>query len=162
MLSIPMEIRKATLEDAAELARLRWEFSPDEVQATDQTLEAFAQGFGDFMRRGLESGGWVIWVGVGDERILANIYVHCVTKVPRPGLFGKCLGYMTNVYVESEYRNRGIGSALLEHVVAWARQQGIELLIVWPSEASQTFYQRFGFKRSAEAMELDLSEEEYS
>jgi GNAT superfamily N-acetyltransferase len=157
VLSIPLEMRQAILEDAAQVARFRWEFSPDEVQATDQTLEAFAQGFADFMRLGLESGAWVVWTGVTDGRIIANIYVHCVAKVPRPGLFGKCFGYMTNVYVESEYRNRGVGSALLEHVVAWARQQGIELLIVWPSEAALTFYQRFGFKHSAEAMELDLS-----
>ncbi len=160
MLSIPLEIRQATQEDAAELARLRWEFSPDEVQATDQTLEEFAQGFSDFMRQSLERGDWVIWVGIGEERIIANIYVHCVAMAPRPGLFDKRFGYMTNVFVESEYRNRGVGSALLEHVVAWARQQEIEFLIAWPTEAALTFYQRFGFKRSTEAMELNLSVEE--
>jgi GNAT superfamily N-acetyltransferase len=160
MLSIPLEIRQATLDDAAELARLRWEFSPDEVQATDQTLEEFAQDFGNFMRLGLESGDWVVWVGIADGRIIANIYVQWVAKVPRPGLFGKRFGYMTNVYVESEYRNRGVGSALLERVIAWAHQQGVELLIVWPSEAAVPFYQHAGFRHSPEAMELNLTEEE--
>jgi GNAT superfamily N-acetyltransferase len=43
------------------------------------------------------------------------------------------------------YRGRGIGSELLRHVQAWAKAQDLEFLIVWPSEASESYYARAGF-----------------
>lgn len=61
---------------------------------------------------------------------------------------------MTNVYAEPGVRNQGVGSLLMERVIGWARQQRLELLIVWPSERASSFYQRAGFVPSAEALEL--------
>jgi GNAT superfamily N-acetyltransferase len=80
--------------------------------------------------------------------------------VPRPGRFSghNRYGYVTNVYAEPEVRGQGIGSRLLERVVEWAREQGLQFLIVWPSEESVRFYERGGFRASPDALELQLDE----
>ena len=149
-------IRQATLADAAELARLRWDFSPDEVVAGGQAFAGFAAGFAEFLRDALAGDGWVIWVAERDGRLVANIYVHLVPKVPRPGRFGAVYGYVTNVYAEPDARNQGIGSAVLDATITWARERRLEFLIVWPAEDSVRFYERAGFRRSPDALELHL------
>ena len=149
-------IRLATARDAAELARLRWDFSPDEVAASGQSFAEFARDFEQFLHDALRSGDWSIWMAEQEGRLIANIYVNLVHKVPRPGRFGQRYGYVTNVYTEPDVRNAGIGSALLQRVIAWAREQRLELLLVWPSDESVRFYLRAGFIPSPTAMELDL------
>ncbi len=151
-----VRIRQATLADAAELARLRWDFSPDQVAASGQPFAEFAAGFAEFLRAALAGDGWAIWVAERDGRLVANVYVRLVPKVPRPGRFGAVYGYVTNVYVEPDARNQGIGSAMLDTVIAWARERRLEFLIVWPSEESVLFYERAGFRRSPDALELHL------
>jgi GNAT superfamily N-acetyltransferase len=151
-----VHIRLATARDAAELARLRWDFSPDEVAASGQSFAEFARDFAKFIHDALQSGDWSIWVAEQDKRLIANIYVQLVQKVPRPGRFGQRYGYVTNVYADPDVRNAGIGSALLQRVIAWAREQRLELLLVWPSDESVRFYSRAGFLPSPTAMELDL------
>jgi N-acetylglutamate synthase-like GNAT family acetyltransferase len=50
----------------------------------------------------------------------------------------------------------GIGTELLKAVKQWARENRIELLFVWPSEKSVTFYERQGFLVENDIMELEL------
>jgi GNAT superfamily N-acetyltransferase len=150
------QIRQATIQDAAELARLRWDFSPDEVASGQQSFAEFAHEFEQFLRDALERGDWSIWVAEDQQRLIANIYIYRVHKVPRPNHFGQRYGYITNVYAEPAVRNAGIGSALLQRVIAWARDQRLELLLVWPSDESVRFYRRAGFMPSPTGMELDL------
>ena len=149
-----LRIRRATHADADELARLRWDFSPDEVAAGTQTFAEWGAGFGRFLAAALDGEDWIVWVVEAEGRLIANIWVYLVPKVPRPGRFGKRFGYVTNVYATPDVRGVGIGSALMRQVVTWAREQQLELLLVWPSEESRSFYRRAGFVPSVEGMEL--------
>ncbi|MCP6725838.1 GNAT family N-acetyltransferase, partial [Klebsiella pneumoniae] len=64
-----------------------------------------------------------------------------------------------NVYTRPEYRNRGFGSQLMEQVIAWAKAQQLEFLMLWPSDRSVPYYQRLGFDSPDEALELILVDE---
>ena len=66
-------------------------------------------------------------------------------------------GYLTNSIVIPEKRNQGLGSRSLESIKSWAFELGLELLIVWPSEASYPFYRRAGFKGRDDPLELMLN-----
>lgn len=147
-------IRQADLSDAAELARLRWDFSPEEVASASQSFAEFTEDFAAWLGDALTGGNWVIWVGECENRLVGNVYVQAIAKVPRPGRFEACYGYVTNVYLEPDFRNRGIGTQLLMAAIDRARKDELELLIVWPSEESVEYYKRAGFAPSGEAMEL--------
>lgn len=157
---VTASLRLATLDDAAELARLRWDFSPDEVAAGRQSFDEFCRGFARFLERALASGNWAVWVAEQEGRLVANIWVQVIHKVPRPGRFGghNRYGYVTNVYTEPALRGQGIGARLLARVVQWAREQELEFLVVWPSEESVRFYERGGFRASPDALELHFDE----
>lgn len=152
-------VRPASLNDAPELARLRWNASAEDQPIGPEAFPRFLATFREFWLRAAESGRWSVWVAEGDGRLIGSVWVERVDKVPRPWASPSEYGYVTNVYVEPAWRSCGIGGALVEEAVRQAREQGLEFLIVWPSEASVAFYERAGFRRSLDAMELHLNPE---
>ncbi len=151
------QIRLAAPRDAAQLAHLRWEFSrEDGYDDNGQSWETFEPNFAEFWAAACASGDWVVWVAETGDRLIANTWVEMIEKVPRPGRFGTKWGYVTNVYAVPEVRNKGVGSQLMHSVIRWARAEDLELLMVWPSEASVDFYGRAGFERDPEALVLAL------
>jgi GNAT superfamily N-acetyltransferase len=136
--------RTATTDDVPALTALRERFSledgPPSVMRAD-----YAEAFGRIVRDGIESGRWTVWLAESDGEIVAHMYVGLIDKIPRPTPGKSWLGYLTNVYTRPEHRDQGIGSRLLDHVQTWAREAHVELLVVWPSEESVSFYTRAGF-----------------
>jgi GNAT superfamily N-acetyltransferase len=150
-------VRPAVVSDAGELARLRCDFSEEERAAGRETLPDFVERFRDFWSAALSEGRWHAWVAECGGRLVGNVWLQQIPKVPRPSQPAIDYGYVTNVYVEAEFRSRGVGGELMRALIRHAREQQLELLIVWPSEESVEFYGRLGFQKSAEALELDLS-----
>ncbi len=56
-----------------------------------------------------------------------------------------CWGYLGNVFVLAAHRNTGVGRVLIEHLISWAAEVGMEHLRLAPSELSKSFYTRLGF-----------------
>jgi GNAT superfamily N-acetyltransferase len=54
-------------------------------------------------------------------------------------------GYVGNVFVLAEYRNAGVGRALMDDLIGWAFGAGAEHLRLAPSPLSVPFYDRLGF-----------------
>lgn len=63
-------------------------------------------------------------------------------------------GHVGNVFVLPEHRNAGVGRALMEALIAWAGDAGLEHLRLAPSPLSKSFYARLGFVAGA-IVELD-------
>jgi len=63
------------------------------------------------------------------------------------------LGMMT---VRKEFQRKGIGQALLQHMLNWTQQQGISLLRLDASEAGFPLYARFGFSVFDQALLFQL------
>lgn len=154
-----MQYRMATDEDLAQLAELRWDFrSEDGTEQPVVDREEFVEGCTEFLRRGLESGYHTYWIAEHAGEIVSQIFVHRIDLVPRPCKAQDQFGYITNNYTKPTYRNQGIGSELMSRVKRWARDEDLELLIVYPSEEAVTFYERAGFCAENDVMELKLRE----
>ena len=63
---------------------------------------------------------------------------------------------MQSVFVLEAFRNRGLGQAMVEAVIAEARTRGLGYLIVHPSERAFPLYQRLGFAETNQMLHLDL------
>lgn len=149
--------RLAGADDLAELAEMRWDFRMEEsegVAANDKTT--FLRACIAFLQRGLTTGTWAYWIAVVDGQIVSHIYVCKMQKVPKPNKLDDADGYVTNVYTRRAYRSLGIGSELMAHVKAWAKEQDYNQLFVWPSEASVPFYGRAGFVGHSDVMEFEV------
>ncbi|WP_172797771.1 GNAT family N-acetyltransferase [Longilinea arvoryzae] len=144
--------RPAQTAEFPELAELRWQFrvehdaSQPGFDASDAAHAEFIPVCLEFLQQGLTEGRWTYWVAVQDDGlIVSNAYVYRIPKVPRPGLLRGQIGYVTNVYTRPTWRGQGIGAQLLRAMQAWARDNAVERLILWPAEGRQDFYGRLGF-----------------
>jgi GNAT superfamily N-acetyltransferase len=146
--------RVAVEADADELALMRWDFRLEEAPgATRHDQATFLNACTAFLRQGLAEQRWTYWIAQQDTQIVSHIFIQRVAKVPKPNRLDDALGYVTNVYTRPAYRGQGIGTQLMTHVLAWAREQDLESLIVWPSETSIRFYERAGFQGTTDMLE---------
>src|SRR5436309_3493133 len=66
-------------------------------------------------------------------------------RMPRPGRADSRWGYVSNMFVLDEFRNRGIGSALLAAIIDAADARRYARLVLSPSREALAFYQHAGF-----------------
>jgi GNAT superfamily N-acetyltransferase len=155
-------IREATSEDIPELARLRWEFKVELGDVNPaMEFEPFAGRFTAFAAEALADPRWRAFVAEADGHLVGNLWIQLVPKVPAPSVESEFFGYVTNAYVEPSLRDGGLGRALLEAARDWAMEQPVELLVTWPSNRSRPFYDRAGFRPTADPVTLRLRQEPY-
>lgn len=82
-----------------------------------------------FLEKAIIGKQWFIWVVEADEKIVSHIYIELIQKVPRPGRITYPFAYMTNVYTIPDYRNKGLGSQLLERIINGLKRTTMSLLL---------------------------------
>ncbi|MGH6998657.1 MAG: GNAT family N-acetyltransferase [Phenylobacterium sp.] len=149
-----MRCRQATDSDFPALADMRWRLKTDDAPiAAGAQYEAFVAAFVAWART---TDDYVHWVAEDEARTLGTMSVAVVRKPPAPGEPDGRWSYLTNSYVYPDARDAGIGQALLQQVVEWARAKKLELMVVWPSERAYAFYKRAGFATRRDPLVLDL------
>lgn len=141
--------RIATEADATTLAKMRWDFQFEEPHAKAATVgeDEFVSACADFLAQGFKAGEWVCWLAECDGEIVSHLYVNVIRSIPRVYALESAWGNVRAVYTRPADRNKGVGRDLLESAVQWAKAQKLELLTLWPSAKSVTFYERGGFPR---------------
>ena len=142
-------IRPATVDDADDLVRMRWEFRIESGTPATRTRRAFAEEMRGFVAEVLvPEGPWHVWVGEDEGRAVGCTWLQVVERVPHPdlGRWERPIAYVTNMYVEPERRNSGLGRALLDAALAFARAREVAGVVLWPSPRSVPFYERAGFR----------------
>ena len=150
----PVECKDGKLNEADRGAHMGMMFDTIDTDKNGSISRAeFTAACLEFLRESQVEGRWTFWIAIDEDgTIVSNAYVYRIPKVPRPGRLRGQMGYVTNVYTRPERRGQGIGARLLGCMQAWARENGIERLILWPAEGRQNFYARLGFGRG-EALE---------
>ena len=141
-------IRPANVQDADQLARLRWDFRIEGGTPPSTTLDGFVDEMRSFVGDLLAEGtAWRAWVAEDGARLVGCVWLQVVERVPHPNLRrgARPIAYVTNMYVIPQLRNGGIGRELLDAAVAYARERMASAAILWPSPRSVAFYQRAGF-----------------
>lgn len=151
-----MQFRLAEKNDALILAQMRWDFQNEFGDVPVCSQDEFIKHCSQFFTSSIDECNWFHWIVQDESAIVGMVSVYHVHSIPKPHDLTPSWGYLTNTYVIPAYRNKGIGSALIRHVKAWAKNEGMELLIAWPSEKSVNFYAREGFKNNPELLELML------
>ncbi len=153
--------RLADPKDALQLADLRWRLKTDDSSDFSMTeRNDFVAAFAAFTESpsGRQDVPFFHWVAELEGRLIAVMSVRKVLKVPSPERLDGCWGYLTNCYTLPDYRNRGIGTNLLSAIKNWAKEQELELLVVWPSDRSYVFYERSGFHRDPDPLVLKIQD----
>lgn len=81
------------------------------------------------------------WVAVDGERLLGSASLVTTDLETHPQLHP----WLASVFVVPECRGRGVGSLLVQHVAAEARDAGFEQLYLFTPDR-QKFYERLGWR----------------
>lgn len=147
-------IRPATRDDAWALAELRWEFRAGRGAPLVEDHDGFVARCAGWMRRELiAQTPWRAWVAERDGQRVGQVWLDTLHKVPNPIGERERHAYLSNLYVTPAARG-GIGTQLLEAALAWARDNGVDRVVLWPTSDSASLYLRHGFRREGDVMEL--------
>ena len=142
-------IRRAEHADLAAIVQLRREWTREEHG--DIADPGFEENLAAWFAR--EWSRRIIWLAevAGHPAGMMNLAIY--ERMPRPGRALSRWGYLGNVFVPAEYRNRGIGSRLVSAALNYADQNGFVRVVLSPAERSIPLYERAGFG-SADALML--------
>ena len=153
-----MDIRKAIVNDILEINQLFWELDTDaikyqpehfqrSVRTTDYLIEIINNQKSDFL------------LAVLDNEVIGFSLLY-EKEVKGSSLLIPCkYAYIQDFIVKEKYRNRGIGTQLLEASKQWAKERDMEYLrlSVFPTNNSSIrFYKRHGLLEQMLTMECSL------
>jgi GNAT superfamily N-acetyltransferase len=69
---------------------------------------------------------------------------------PRPKIPTLTVPYILSMYTSPEWRGHGIGSAIVQRLVADCRNRGYPIVVLHASEQGRSVYRRLGFERTWE------------
>lgn len=162
------EVREATVDDAAELVRLRremfvamhgadepgeWERTAEDAARRQLAVPEGARRMGAFVVDGDPPEGRhpaaprlaACAVGTVEERMAAPLHPA--------GLFG----FVFSVCTDSRYRGRGYGRATMEALLDWFAARGVTRVDLHASEDAEHLYRALGFTEHSIPLSLDVS-----
>ena len=157
-----MKIRIANEADYNELAQMKWEHgAEDDIDYGEHNLDGvnkdkFVEEFVAFLKSHKE---YEIIVADENGIVVSAMFVYLIPKLPKSNGNAKHIAYLTNVYTKKEYRNKGIGTQILNYIKSNLIEKKCELLFAWPSDNSIAWYQRNGFSGDNEIFECPLCDE---
>jgi GNAT superfamily N-acetyltransferase len=158
MNDIPVEIRRATEADADTIAVQRTVMFRD-MSSLDPSVEGeLLEAATSQIREAIASGEYVAWLAhlAGDpQRIIGGSGVQLRRLFPRPDETGKRVligreGIVLNVYVERDFRRRGLARRLMEVLLDWVRGSDVVSLVLHASDDGRRLYESMGFVPTTE------------
>jgi GNAT superfamily N-acetyltransferase len=147
-------VRRANAEDAGALAAMRYMLRAG-VGPTTEHRDLFVARCTRWMAEHLSAEGsnWLCWVAEDAGRLIGQVWLSLVEKVPNPSDEPELHGYVTNLYVVPENRGFGIGGRLLAVLLETCRDREVDSIILWSTKRSKKLYERSGFTGEGPLME---------
>lgn len=144
-------IRPATREDVPELVRLRRmmfeAMGCDDMVALDRADAAVEPFIEQAVRAGTFH-GWLATTSTGEA--VGSGGVMFDQRPPSPDNLSGRIGYILNVVTIPRYRRQGIARRMMETMLDWLVDQGIEVVALHASEEGRPLYRQLGFVDSNE------------
>lgn len=110
------------------------------------------------IREAMSGGEYVAWVAHPSDdpgHVVGGAGVQLRRLLPRPDADGTRVligreGIVLNVYVDRDYRRRGIARRLMETIIEWASSAGIVRLVLHASKEGRPLYESLGFEQTNE------------
>jgi len=155
------QVRLATIADVELISWHRARMFKDMGELPRDLFESFRAQSRDTLQWMLERGDYVGWLASSDKepgRIVAGagVQLRGVQAHPQPNADGKIdivsgrQAIIQNVYAEPDWRRRGLATLLIKRIIDWARQEGIDSLVLHASDEGRALYERLGFIATTE------------
>jgi GNAT superfamily N-acetyltransferase len=130
-----------------------------EHRPATESPEAFAARCSNWMRPRLRGDSrWTVWLAERDGRIVGNLWMQIIEKLPNPGPDSELHAYISNFFIDPAERNGGVGTTILSAAIAHCRAHHVDTVFLWPTQRSTPLYLRTGFEIPADLLVLELRE----
>jgi GNAT superfamily N-acetyltransferase len=154
------DIRLATTSDIDVIARHRVRMFEDMGTLPPEHVPRMVERTRRFLERAIPAGEYVGWLASPREHpdaISAGAGLQRRTVLPFPPGGAGREALVINVYTEPAFRRLGLARAVMEALIAWSREAGIERLALHASPYGRSLYADLGFVETNE-MRLVLDE----
>lgn len=149
-------IRSATIDDVRDLVRLRRAMfeamgydDPAQLDAADAAAKAY---FTEAIPTG-EFYGWLAVTPSGEAVSSGGVVLD--RHPPGPTNLSGQTGYIMNLVTVLSYRRQGIARRVLQTMIAWLAERGIQHMALHATEIGRPLYRELGFVNGNE-MQLRL------
>lgn len=143
-----MKIRQATMKDFKELFKFRLLSKKEELKYSD-TLKPLNQStkfFKEYLELDLTKPDRILFVAIEDDKIVGSILSKFFTPL-RISKYKK-KGYMSNLFIDKNYRKKGIALKLMKTGLKWLKDNNVHYIsgeIHKDNTASQKLLAKVGF-----------------
>ena len=151
-----LTIRLATPEDAGVIAAQRARMFDEMGEIPAEAFETLRTKSRERLRDLLIRGEYIGWLAVPARQPVviaggAGVQLRHVLPHPLPDAKeGNKIAegrhaIILNVFTEPDWRRQGVAVLLLQTIIAWARAERLDRLVLHASEAGRSLYTRLGF-----------------
>jgi len=98
-----------------------------------------------------------IWVASSDARIVGHLWIRL--KRNSDGAIPQSIGYISQAFMEENFRGRGLMKPMLKEAYEWFRDAGITVVtlsVLHRNWIGATAWRRLGFSDWREELRMDL------
>lgn len=148
-----LQTRQVAKEDAALIAAHRKAMFVAMGGHEELVLETMRRNCEPWLRQMMANGKYLGWITLDGEHPVASAGLLLLDWPPHPlDPAGAIRGYLLNVFVEPDYRRRGLANQLVERCMREARERNIRVVTLHASDAGRAVYQQLGFRPTNEMM----------
>ena len=145
-------VRRATLADLETMIRQRR--AVFEENGNTRELDLVDRNFAEWVQPRLDE-SYFHWLAEDDGRAVGGAGLLLLDWPPSPRDPRGGMGFVYSVWVEPTHRRRGVASAVMRALHAWADAHGVGTLALHASESGRPLYTTLGYTPTNE-MRLDL------
>lgn len=141
-----LPIRYATLADLETIVSHRRRMFEDMAIAAPQVIADTVPPFRDWLHERLTNGLYTGWLTCAEDgQVVAGAGVWLIDWPAGPMHLGGPMAYVMNVFVEPEWRRKGLAEQLMRTVLAWCKERQIRTVDLHASEKGRPIYTHLGF-----------------
>ena len=119
----------------------------------EASLDVVRRASEPWTERMMEAGRYLGWITTDEGRPIASAGMLLLDWPPHPfDPAAEARAYLLNVFVEPEYRRRGLARALIDRCLAEACRRCIRVVSLHASEEGRPLYESLGFRSTNEMM----------
>jgi ribosomal protein S18 acetylase RimI-like enzyme len=154
-----LETRLATVADAALITAHRRAMFAAMGSTPASILDAMSRNFQPWVARMIAEGKYTGWITQDGNRPVASAGLLVLDWPPHPlDLAGEHRGYLLNVFVEPDYRKRGLAHAVVDRCLSEAHRRGLRVIALHSSDAARSIYEALGFRATNEMFYVEQVE----
>lgn len=145
-----MNYKEADFRDIDLLVEERLKFI--EVRESDEKYKEIKGNCYKYFKEAFKENNIDIILIEEDRKVIATGFIFYYQSVPSSFNVTGRNAYITNIYVDPNYRNKGIGSNIVKNLILKSLKRNFKVIMLNASEEGKKIYEKLGFKNINNSM----------